>query len=286
MGVDKEKVEAISHIVQMLHTASLLIDDIEDNSTLRRGIPTAHLVYGVPWAINCGNYVYFKAMEECTKLGSVEATQHFLSEMIKLHHGQGFEIYWRDSNICPTEEEYIRMVQDKTGGLFRLAIKLMSSFANDKCEDFVPLVTKMGLYFQIRDDYMNIASAEYGAKKGYCEDLTEGKFSFPIIHAITNNPTDRRLLNILKQRTMDNDVKKYAVDYMRLSGSFEYTENKLATLMTEIKADIAKFPENSSLNQILSALEVGDGNVIATPSLRISANDIDINKMPPLAQPQ
>lgn len=51
-------------------------------------------------------------MEECTKLGNSDATHHFLTEMIRLHHGQGFEIYWRDSNICPTEEEYIRMVQD------------------------------------------------------------------------------------------------------------------------------------------------------------------------------
>ena len=90
------------------------IDDIEDDSKLRRGIPTAHLVYGIPWAINCGNYVYFEAMEKCTKLGNPDATQHFLTEMIRLHHGQGFEIYWRDSNICPTEDEYMRMVQDSS----------------------------------------------------------------------------------------------------------------------------------------------------------------------------
>jgi len=280
MKVDEEKVKEISSIVQMLHTASLLIDDIEDGSSLRRGIPTAHLVYGVPWTINCGNYVYFKAMEECMKLGSIEATNLFLSEMVRLHHGQGFDIYWRDSNICPTESEYIKMVQDKTGGLFRLAIHLLSCFSNEDCSKFIPLVTKLGLYFQIRDDYINLVSKDYGQKKGYCDDLTEGKFSFPIIHCITNNSTDRRLLNILKQRTTDRDIKKYAVEYMKLSGSFKYTENKLKELMTEIQTLVSEFPENSQFNQILEALsQVGDEKLAAPlPSLRISADNV--NELP------
>ena len=155
-----------------------------------------------------------------------------------------------------------RSPSTETGGLFRLAILLMSSFTDVDCSMFVPLVTKLGLYFQIRDDYINLISTDYSSKKGFCEDLTEGKFSFPIIHCITNNPTDRRLLNILKQRTTDVDIKKYAVEYMKLSGSFEYTENKLRELMADIQEDVAKFEENAALNAILQALsEVANDNV-------------------------
>ena len=214
-------------------------------------------------------------MEECTRLGNPKATQHFLTEMIRLHHGQGFDIYWRDSNICPTEEEYLRMVGDKTGGLFRLAIRLMCAFRAEgvDCRPFLPLVTKMGLYFQIRDDYLNLTSTDYGAKKGYCEDLTEGKFSFPVIHCITNNSTDRRLLNILKQRTMDNDIKRYAVDYMRLSGSFEYTENKLRSLMAEILEDVAALPPNPALIAILSALSKLGDEEVGQPTLRLPTDE-------------
>lgn len=101
----------------MLHTASLLVDDIEDNSELRRGIPVrllpfwrrggvgphahrpwqvAHHIYGVPSTINSANYIMFLAMERCNKLGNAEATAAFLAEMIKLHEGQGFDILWRD----------------------------------------------------------------------------------------------------------------------------------------------------------------------------------------------
>ena len=69
---------------------------------------------------------------------------------------------------------------------------------------------------------MNLSSTIYTDSKGFCEDLTEGKFSFPIIHSIRCNPQNRQLLNILKQKTTDDEVKRYAVKYMEGTGSFEY----------------------------------------------------------------
>lgn len=139
------------------------------------------------------------------------------------------DLFWRDTLTCPNENDYLEMVGNKTGGLFRLAVQLMKAeSANDK--DYVPLVNTIGLLFQIRDDYMNLASAEYKNNKGMCEDLTEGKFSFPIIHSIRTNPQNRQLINILKQKTTDDEVKKYAVNYMRGTGSFEYCEQVLKEL--------------------------------------------------------
>ena len=71
------------------------------------------------------------------------------------------------------------------GGLFNLAILLMQLFTDDRSKhDYVELTSLMGLYFQIRDDYANLALDEYAANKSYAEDLSEGKFNFPIIHAI------------------------------------------------------------------------------------------------------
>jgi geranylgeranyl diphosphate synthase type 3 len=94
----------------------------------------------------------------------------------------------------------------------------------------VPLVNIIGLLFQIRDDYMNLSSTEYAENKGLCEDLTEGKFSYPIIHSIRSNPQNRQLINILKQKTTDDEVKKYAVKYMESTGSFEYCRTILRDL--------------------------------------------------------
>eukprot|EP01094_Clydonella_sp_ATCC50884_P028286 TRINITY_DN843_c0_g1_i4.p2 TRINITY_DN843_c0_g1~~TRINITY_DN843_c0_g1_i4.p2 ORF type:complete len:356 (-),score=108.10 TRINITY_DN843_c0_g1_i4:1190-2161(-) len=255
--VSKEVVDEVGKVVQMLHTASLLIDDIEDNSKLRRGIPVAHLVYGVPSTINCANYMYFRAMEECTKLGNAEATQAFLEEMVRLHHGQGYDIFWRDNNTCPSEEDYIRMVIDKTGGLFRLGVRMLQAFSVNKT-DYVPLVNNMGLFFQIRDDYMNLKSEEYAQNKSFAEDLSEGKFSFPIIHSVSTNPHDRRLLNILRQRPEDIDLKKYAVDYMNATGSIDYTRTRIFQIRDELFEQLDAHGGNEFLRALIEKLSLID----------------------------
>lgn len=132
LQVPAEKLEKISVVVEMLHTASLLVDDIEDFSTLRRGIPVAHSIYGEPQTINSANYVYFLALQEVLKLDNPNAVSIFCEELMELHRGQGLDLFWRDSFKCPTEEEYVAMVAQKTGGLFRLAIKLMQAESDCK----------------------------------------------------------------------------------------------------------------------------------------------------------
>lgn len=103
------------------------------------------------------------------------------------------EIYWRDNFQCPSEAEYKLMTIRKTGGLFMLAIRLMQLFSENK-KDFTRLTAILGLYFQIRDDYCNLSLKEYSENKSFCEDLTEGKFSFPIIHGIKNEGADHQVL--------------------------------------------------------------------------------------------
>eukprot|EP00002_Diphylleia_rotans_P019225 TRINITY_DN3721_c0_g1_i4.p1 TRINITY_DN3721_c0_g1~~TRINITY_DN3721_c0_g1_i4.p1 ORF type:complete len:223 (-),score=43.26 TRINITY_DN3721_c0_g1_i4:749-1417(-) len=159
LRISKEKLESIKEIVRQLHNASLIIDDIEDNSVLRRGLPVAHSIYGIALSINSANYVYFIAMQKCIELGSPGTLSVFAEELIHLHRGQGFDIYWRDNCICPSEEEYRNMVLGKTGGLFRLAVRLMQTFSEND-SDFLPLVNALGLFFQIRDDYINMQSSE------------------------------------------------------------------------------------------------------------------------------
>ncbi|KKA29234.1 hypothetical protein TD95_002042 [Thielaviopsis punctulata] len=230
LEVPSESLAIIKEVVGMLHTASLLIDDVEDSSLLRRGLPVAHNIFGVPQTINSSNYIYFRALQEVQRLHSPSAISVFADELLHLHRGQGMDLFWRDSLSCPSEDDYLEMVGNKTGGLFRLGIKLMQAESRSLV-DCVPLVNLIGLIFQIRDDYMNLASSEYSDNKGLCEDLTEGKFSFPVIHAIRANPADTQLINILRQKTYDVDVKRYAVAYMESVGSFEYTRNVVNVLI-------------------------------------------------------
>ena len=127
LQVPPERLEVITRVVGMLHTASLLVDDVEDNSILRRGIPVANSIFGVAQTINSANYVYFKALQELMHMGNPKLIEIFTEELLNLHRGQGMDLYWRDSLTCPSEADYLEMVGNKTGGLFRLAIKLMQA---------------------------------------------------------------------------------------------------------------------------------------------------------------
>lgn len=237
LDVPAASLEIITRVVAMLHTSSLLIDDVEDNSQLRRGIPVAHSIFGTAQTINSANYVYFCALQELLTLHNPAVIQIYTEELLNLHRGQGMDLFWRDTLTCPAEDDYLEMVGNKTGGLFRLAIKLMcaespshNSAPIERRADYVPLVNTIGLLFQILDDYRNLSDLTYTANKGLCEDLTEGKFSFPIIHAIRSDPTNLVLINILKQKTQDEEVKRYAVAYMERMGSFSYTRRVLRGL--------------------------------------------------------
>ncbi|KAJ1939485.1 hypothetical protein FBU59_004103, partial [Linderina macrospora] len=291
LQLDAAKEQAIASIVRMLHTASLMcvsptdsallyallestlqlsqqlpltttttstpyrIDDVEDNSDLRRGVPVTHKIYGVPMAINTANYVYFIALSEVLKLQNPKAVEIFTEELLNLHRGQGMDLYWRDTLTCPTESEYLMMVSHKTGGLFRLAVKLMQG-SSETQKDFTGLVDLIGAYFQIRDDYMNLQSSEYSNNKGYCEDLTEGKFSFVIVHAITQGEDGEIMMSILRQKTSDENVKKYAVSLMEKAGSFEYTKQYLNVLERRIEEEICTHGGNQLLEELMRKLSL------------------------------
>ncbi|TKX18152.1 geranylgeranyl pyrophosphate synthase [Elsinoe australis] len=229
LKVPEHSLAIITRVVGMLHTSSLLVDDVEDNSLLRRGVPVAHSIFGTAQTINSANYVYFVALQELLKLNNPELIRIYTEELLNLHRGQGMDLFWRDTLTCPSEDDYLEMVGNKTGGLFRLAVKLMQAESQSKI-DCVPLVNSIGLIFQILDDYKNLSDDTYTANKGLCEDLTEGKFSFPVIHSIRTEPENLVLINILKQKTRDDEVKRYAMAYMEKTGSFSYTRKILRGL--------------------------------------------------------
>ncbi|MFH4973355.1 hypothetical protein AB6A40_000064 [Gnathostoma spinigerum] len=253
LKIDVQVVEEIKAIVEMLHDASLMIDDVEDNSVLRRGVPVTHNVFGVPRTINSANYVCWSALSRCLNLRSFEAVNVFTSQMLELHRGQGKELYWRDTVQCPSEEEYETMVVQKTGGLFLLTLRLMALFSEVQL-NLTSLVHKLAMYFQIRDDYLNLCSATLSKQKSFAEDLTEGKFSFPIIAAIKNTSSDDEILNILRLRSQNVDVKKYVIEQLHQRGALRYTLDRLKKLYDDILQEIQSLGGNSLLISLVDEL--------------------------------
>jgi geranylgeranyl diphosphate synthase type 3 len=93
------------------------------------------------------------------------------------------------------------------------------------------------------------------ASKSYCEDLTEGKFSFPIIYAVHKRPDDTRLLNILRQKSDEISIKQHAVQWMHQCGSFEYTRQVLRKHKDNVLKEIESLGGHERLAQLVEYLD-------------------------------
>lgn len=117
-------------------------------------------------------------------------------------------------------------------------------------------MSKIGIHFQVRDDYMNLQSQQYADNKGFCEDLTEGKFSFPIIHSIRADPSNRQLLNILKKRSNSIELKQYALQLLERTNTFEYCREFLRKIEAEARQEIRDLGGNEKLEKIMDMLSI------------------------------
>ncbi|KAF9469602.1 isoprenoid synthase domain-containing protein [Collybia nuda] len=268
--VPPEQLALIIKISSMLQNDCLLFDDIEDGSELRRGQPVAHHVYGVPHTVNSASYIVIKVYSDALALkGLMQASrgstdvpilpEQIITEgLLDAHRGQALDISWRDKIQCPTEDQYIDMVKNKTGGLFRILMRLMMACATKRQdEDCVPFINIIGVLYQIRDDYKNLLDATYTSTKGFAEDLTEGKFSFPIVHAIHADEFNTEVIDIIRQRPKTPTLKKTAITHMRdRSKSLEYTLEVLRTIQKLAEAEVQSLGGNPRLKKILEMFRV------------------------------
>ncbi|KAJ5808864.1 geranylgeranyl diphosphate synthase [Penicillium riverlandense] len=262
--VPATKLDRIKLVTNMLHNTSLMLDDLEDGSNLRRGKSSTHTIFGAGQTVNAANYQIIRALEEVQKFGDAESILIFTEELKNLYVGQSLDLYWTNNVICPSVNEYFRMVEHKTGGLFRLFGRLMSLYSTNPVKaDIISLLNQFGRYFQTRDDYQNLTSPEYTKQKGFCEDLDEGKFSLPLIHLMLSAPSNSVVRNIWTQRLVNNKAslahKQTILELMKKSGSLQFTVDALDLLQDKVEKSIsdleAKFGvENFQLRLILEML--------------------------------
>ncbi|KAE8853025.1 hypothetical protein PTNB73_10212 [Pyrenophora teres f. teres] len=261
----------IKSISNRLQSASLMLDDIEDGSSLRRSHPATHTVFRIAQTINSGCWEILNAVQETQQLGP-EAVKIVLEELSELHIGQSYDLYWTQHSCCPSEDVYLEMVSKKTGGLFRLIVRLLLDGSESKAPkghlhtDMGHLASLIGIQYQIREDYQNLYCPDYGVQKGFCQDLDEGKFSFPLLHALSVQPSSKKLLCELIQRRRDAGCLSYeqkmlALKQLDCAGSMVYTRETLKRLQGEVYKDVKKIEdmtgkENWVLRALLQKLEI------------------------------
>jgi len=199
-----------SPLVEFCHNASLIHDDIEDNSEQRRGKPAVHIIHGVDSAINCGSFLYFLSLSCLDSMENGETKSRIYSLwadcMRSLHFGQAIDIRWhRETSLVPSPDDYYFMSGLKTGGLSRLAAGIGAYAAGaspQTARQLEDAALKLGVGFQILDDVKNLTTGNPGKMRG--DDLVEGKKSFPILLYLQKYPyKNRKVFNYYHQAKMN-----------------------------------------------------------------------------------
>lgn len=163
-GLNWKKYLDLAVFIEIIHSGSLIIDDIEDGSSLRRGKPACHKIFGVNTALNAGNAAYFIPLKifRLSKIAEnkeLKLWRIYGEEMNRGHFGQAFDIFWRKNKITAKKSEYLEMCRLKTGCLARMAARMACVVAgkNENFEkDFARLVESAAVAFQIKDDIFDL----------------------------------------------------------------------------------------------------------------------------------
>jgi|GEM_PF-175761 len=236
-------------IPELSHNGTLIIDDIEDESVLRRGKPCIHHIYGTDVAMNAGNALYFlsllpllrreDALPDATKSKIFEV---YVQAMINLHFGQSMDIAWHrglKEVQKISEDNYLQMSGLKTGALFRMSAQIAGALAgvNDTVlEELGQFACAIGVAYQIKDDVLDIEGDKFAAGKGgQGKDITEGKVTLMVIHALRSaGPAGRkRLREILSMHTEDEAIILEAMEILRHCGSPDYALEKAEEIIKE-----------------------------------------------------
>ncbi len=233
LGGDPKEIAPLAVIPEAIHNGTLAVDDVEDGSELRRGKPCIHRIYGEDIAINMGNTMYYLPLIVLDELKipaekRLMILDEYLRMMIKLSFGQAMDIAWHRGLVeNVNESQYLQMTFFKTGALAGFAAKIaliMADTPEEKARLIQRFAELIAVAFQIQDDILNLMGdeAKYGKEIG--GDITEGKRTLMIIHALRNLPADEadRLRRILDMGTSDKLLIKEAIELMRKAGSIDY----------------------------------------------------------------
>ena len=251
LGDDPESYLEYAAIPEVIHNGTIIVDDVEDGATHRRGDPALHHAFGTDVALNAGNAMYFLPLKIITRNPGdlpadlrLDAYEMLMDELNRTHLGQGMDICWHnEKEIDITESEYLEMCACKTGCLARIVARLAAIVTDNRdAEDAVAdYAEEMAIAFQIADDVLDVEHAlEEGGDfgKGVGNDIREGKKTLMAIHAAENAaPEDAaRLEEILWADGNTDQGVVEAVEILESAGSVEYARGVAADLSESSKA--------------------------------------------------
>jgi octaprenyl-diphosphate synthase len=227
----KDRVVKLGVVVELIHTASLIHDDVIDNADMRRGIPTMKSRWGNRTSILVGDHVYAKVMSILAELGDVEIMRTVSDAACRMTESEAAQSLCRD-RVDVTEQEYLGIVAGKTASLMSCACRIgamLGNVCNGEADVLGDYGLNLGMAFQITDDVLDIVGDESKEGKPLGNDIREGSLTLPFIHVLGKASTADRewIVDRFRSREADEKVLTRMKDMAASYGGIHYSLEKV-----------------------------------------------------------
>jgi octaprenyl-diphosphate synthase len=243
-------------VVELLHTATLVHDDVVDSSDLRRGKPTINAIWDNRISVLVGDLLFSRTLNALLSLQSqsalgiisVAANRITEGELIQVEHEHDYSV---------TEPVYFDLVAKKTAALFSAACELGAlavrddADARDRMKQFGE---HLGIAFQIQDDLLDYSGDILKLGKPVANDIRENKVTLPLIHALANSPADRRkqIVAMLEEDDMDEEDIRTVVSFVRDAGGLDYAERVAGRYCDAALEILNSYPESEARESLMT----------------------------------
>ncbi len=252
---DERSAVCMGAVVEIIHTATLVHDDIIDEAKTRRGRPAANTQWGNSKCVLAGDWLYMQAF----KIAVQERNFRLLDVLIELTQQmvEGELLQMEKLGKCITLEEHLDLIFRKTACLFSVSMRLGAILGKATAEQEARLGEyghNLGLAFQIVDDVLDLTASEEVLGKPVASDLREGKVTMAVIHALEHcTPAERKLVEaVLEERAFVSAKHEQILETLNRHGSIQYAYDTAAQHAELARKAICTFPDSEIKRALLS----------------------------------
>lgn len=243
--------------VEFIHTATLLHDDVVDESAQRRGRPTANLLWDNKSSVLVGDYLFSRSFQLMVETGSLQVLDILANASATIAEGEVLQLT-AAQDLRTTEDIYLQVVRGKTAALFSAATQVggvISNASDAECQALYDYGDALGVAFQIVDDLLDVVGDTKATGKNVGDDFRERKLTLPLIKAIAAADEHEKVFwkrTIEKGDQQDGDLE-HAINLMHKHGAIDATRNDALAWAKRAQDALATLPQGQ-INSLLSSL--------------------------------
>jgi octaprenyl-diphosphate synthase len=249
----------LAAVIEFIHTASLLHDDVIDQATIRRGRTSANNIWGNAASVLVGDFLYSKAFKLMSEIGDIDVIRLVSKITNIMSEGEVFQLM-KCGDINMTEEEYLSIIEKKTAVLISAACAsgaILGSAAPDKIESMEQFGYKIGMAFQITDDTLDYMAKEEDFGKSIGKDLEEGKMTLPLIYALEQctGAEKEKAKELIAGRENYQQAAQEILSMIHKYQGIDYSMQYADKLIREAQATLNAFADSPEKNQLQAVAE-------------------------------